>query len=187
MALKATIYKAELQVADLDRQYYGQHVLTIARHPSETDERMMLRLLVFALHASDRLAFGRGLSTEDEPALWQRDLSGRIELWAELGQPDERLIRRACGRADSVYVYSYGGNSADIWWRQIGPRLAGLANLAVVHVPTAAVQALAGLARRSMQLHCTVQDGQAWLSDQSASVQAELVTRQAIQDLPHRA
>lgn len=187
MALKATIHKAELQVANMDRQYYGQHTLTIARHPSETDERMMLRLLVFALHASDTLAFGRGLSTEDEPALWQQDLTGRIERWIELGQPDERLIRRACGRADSVYVYSYGGNSADIWWRQIGPRLAGLANLAVVHVPAAVVQALAGLTQRNMQLHCTVQDGQAWLADQSASVQVELVTRQVIQDPPHRA
>src|SRR5512147_3279852 len=106
MALKSTIFKAELQISDMDRNYYGSHSLTIARHPSETDERMMVRLLAFALHANEGLAFGRGLSTDDEPDLWQRDLTGAIRLWIDVGLPDEKLLRRACGRADEVVVYA---------------------------------------------------------------------------------
>ena len=115
MALKATIFKAALQIADMDRGYYAEHPLTIARHPSETDERMMLRVLAFALHAGPGLAFGRGLSTDDEPDLWQRDLTGAIRLWIDVGLPDEKLVRRACGRADEVVVYAYG-RGADLWW-----------------------------------------------------------------------
>ena len=108
MALKATIFKVGLQVADMERGYYGDHALTVARHPSETDERMMLRVLAFALHAGPDLAFGKGLSTDDEPDLWQRDLTGAIALWIDVGQPDEKLLRRACGRAREVVVYAYG-------------------------------------------------------------------------------
>jgi len=99
MAIKSTIYKATLQVADMDRHYYADHALTIARHPSETDERMMMRCLAFALNAGEALAFGKGLSDADEPDLWQRDLTGAIQLWIEVGQPDEKRILRACGRA----------------------------------------------------------------------------------------
>src|SRR3982750_3888876 len=109
MALKSTILKAELCIADVDRGYYHDHTLTIARHPSETEERVMVRLLAFALHASDALTFGRGLSTEDEPDLWQHDLTGTIESWIDVGLPDERVVRKACGRARDVYVLAYGG------------------------------------------------------------------------------
>ena len=123
MALKATIFKADLQIADMDRSYYADHSLTVARHPSETDERMMVRLLAFALHAGEALAFGKGLSTEDEPDLWLRDLTGVIDLWIDVGLPDEKRIRRACGRAEQVYVYSYGGHGADLWWKQTGADL----------------------------------------------------------------
>jgi len=173
MALKSTVYKAELSVADMDRHYYQTHTLTLARHPSENDERLMVRLLAFALHAHERLTFGKGLSTDDEPALWQKDLTGAVELWIDVGQPDEKSIRRACGRAGQVYVYSYSGHSADIWWSQIGGKLARLDNLAVVNLPAATVRALTGLAQRGMQLSCTIQDGQAWLADQSESVAIE--------------
>ena len=176
MALKATIFKAELQIADMDRNYYRDHALTIARHPSETDERMMLRVLAYALHASDALAFGRGLSTEDEPDLWQRDLTGAIELWIEVGQPDEKRLRRACGRARQVIVYAYGARGAQVWWDQVGARLERNANLGVMLVPAAASQALAQLAQRSMQLHCTVQDRQVWLGNAERRVQVELTT-----------
>jgi len=99
MASNATIYKTTIQIADMDRQYYQDHVLTLARHPSETDERMMVRLLAFALHAHEALSFGRKVSAEEEPALWLKDLTGAIDLWIEVGQPDEKIIRRACGRA----------------------------------------------------------------------------------------
>jgi uncharacterized protein YaeQ len=174
MALKATIFKAELQIADMDRNYYHEHTLTIARHPSETDERMMVRVLAYALHASEALSFGKGLSTDDEPDLWQKDLTGTIELWIDVGLPDERRIRRACGRARQVCVYSYGGHGAAIWWDQNSSKLERSSNLTVVSVPAAASQALAKLARRNMQLNCTIQDEQVWLGDAEDRVQVEL-------------
>jgi len=174
MALKATIFKAELQIADMDRNYYHEHELTIARHPSETDERMMVRLLAYALHADEALLFGKGLSADDEPDLWQKDLTGAIELWIDVGQPDEKRIRRACGRAGQVFVYSYGGHGAAIWWDQTGGKLERTRNLTVVSVPAAASQGLAKLARRNMQLNCTIQDEQVWLGDTEDRVQVEL-------------
>ena len=114
MALKATIYKAAVQVADIDRGYYADHELTLARHPSETEPRLMLRLLAFALNAAEGLEFGRGISTDDEPDLWQRDATGRILHWIDLGLPDERRLRRAAGRADRVTLYAYGRRSLRI-------------------------------------------------------------------------
>ena len=176
MALKATIFKAELQVADMDRNYYRDHTLTLARHPSETDERMMLRLLAFALNAHETLAFGNGLSADDEPDLWQRDLTGAIELWIEVGLPDEKSIRKACGRASQVRVYSYGGQRAHLWWNQVGGQLRRAVNLTVIDVPVPSSQAIARLARRSMQLQCTIQDGQVWFTDGQNMAHAEPVT-----------
>lgn len=178
MALKATIFKADLQVADMDRHYYGDHALTLARHPSETDERMMVRLLCFALHAHEALGFGKGLSSEDEPDLWQKDLTGAVSLWIEVGQPDEKRILKACGRAGRVAVYSYG-SASHVWWNQAGPRLERARNLTVINLPSASTQELALLAQRSMQLQCTVQDGQVWLGDGKRSVQLEPQTLMA--------
>lgn len=174
MALKATIFKAELQIADMDRNYYGTHSLTIARHPSETDERMMIRVLAFALHAGDALAFGKGLSTEDEPDLWQKDLTGAIELWIDVGQPDEKRLLKACGRSDRVVVYSYSAASA-IWWAQAAAKLERAKNLQVTNIPASASQALAALAQRSMQLQCTIQEGQLWLTGGETAVHLEPV------------
>jgi len=178
MATKATIFKVDLQIADMDRNYYQTHALTIARHPSETDERMMVRLLAFARHASDSLAFSKGLSTDDEPDLWQKDLTGDIELWIDLGQPEEKRIRKACSRARQVVIYTYSGHSAELWWQKQRDALQRQNNLTVIDVPTATVQALARLAQRGMQLQCTIQDGQIWLADDNASVQVDLVTRE---------
>jgi uncharacterized protein YaeQ len=175
MALKATIFKAALQIADMDRGYYADHALTIARHPSETDERMMLRVLAFALHAGAGLAFGNGLSTDDEPDLWQRDLTGAIRLWVDVGLPDEKLVRRACGRSVEVVVYAYG-RGADLWWGRSSVALERARNLRVMSVPAAAGQELAKLAQRSMQLQCTIQDGHVWLSDQDGAVEVALTT-----------
>ncbi len=174
MALKATIFKADLQIADMDRNYYQNHVLMLARHPSETDERMMVRLLAFALFASERLEFGRGLSAGDEPALWQKDLTGVIELWIEVGLPDEREIRKACGKAKRVVVLSYGGRGADLWWGQSRDKLERLRNLTVMSLPTAASQGIAALASRNMSLQCTIQDGQTWLTDGEQTIHVEL-------------
>jgi uncharacterized protein YaeQ len=176
MALKATIFKAELQIADMDRNYYQGHALTLARHPSETDERMMVRLLAFALFANERLEFGRGLSSDDEPALWLKDLTGAVDLWIEVGLPDEREIRKACGKAKRVVVLCYGGRGADLWWNQNRDKLERLRNLAVMNLPPATSQGLAVLARRNMSLQCTIQDGQAWLTDGERTVHIEPVT-----------
>jgi len=173
MALKSIIYKADLQVADMDRHYYADHALTIARHPSETDERMMLRVLAFALHAHPMLAFGRGLSTDDEPDLWQKDLTGAVDLWIDLGQPDERRILKACGRAGQVVVYSYG-NAAPVWWGTVARKLERARNLRVMQLPAGALAALGALAQRSMQLQCTIQDGQIWMTGGGESVHIEL-------------
>lgn len=174
MASNATIYKAALQIADMDRQYYQDHTLTVARHPSETDERVMMRLLAFALHASDTLSFGRGVGTEDEPALWQKDLTGAINLWIEVGQPDEKTLRQACGRATQVVVYAYGARSADVWWAKNHPLLDRLENLAVTLLPVESVRALAALASPSMQLQWTIQDGHLWIADDAQNVHIEL-------------
>jgi uncharacterized protein YaeQ len=173
MALKATIFKADLQIADMDRHYYQDHTLIIARHPSETDERMMIRLLAFILHANESLLFGRGLSADDEPDLWQKDLTGVIELWVEVGQPDEKRILKACGRAEKVVVYSYSSNS-NIWWNQISSRVERAKNLTVLNLPSTVSLALANLAQRNMQLQCTIQDGQIWVTANGETVQVDL-------------
>lgn len=174
MALKSTIFKAALQISDLDRNYYATHALTIARHPSETDERMMVRILAFALNADDALAFGKGISSDDEPALWRKDLTGSVELWIEVGLPDEKLLRRACGQANQVMVYTYGGRGADLWWEQNCDKLERQERLAVYNIPLETSRALAALAERNMQLQCTIQDGQIWFSQGDETVQLEL-------------
>jgi len=173
MALKATIYKAELQIADMDRNYYQTHLLTLARHPSETDERVMIRLLAFAIHASERLEFTKGLFDTDEPDLWQKDLTGAIELWIEVGQPDEKRLMKACGRAENVVVYSYSATS-HIWYKQIANKLERAKNLSVINIPAEASAQLEKMANRNMQLQCTIQDGQIWLTD---SVDTVLIER----------
>jgi uncharacterized protein YaeQ len=174
MALNATIFKASLQIADMDRGYYHDHILTLARHPSETDERMMVRLLAFVRHAHEALVFGKGLSSDDEPDLWQKDLTGAIDLWIDVGQPDERRIRRACGRAGEVFVYSYGGRGVDIWWEQTADKVARSTNLTVVNLASSSTQALAKLAQRNMELQCSVQDEHVWLTDAERTVEVEL-------------
>jgi uncharacterized protein YaeQ len=175
MAIKATIFKVNLQIADMERHYYQDHALILARHPSETDERMMVRLLVFALHAHQYLEFGQGMTADDEADLWQKDLTGAIELWIDVGLPDEKLIRKACGRADRVMVYCYGGRTADMWFAQNSSQFERLKNLTVINLPTESTRAIAKLAQRNMQLQCTIQDGQVWLSDGNESVQVERV------------
>jgi uncharacterized protein YaeQ len=176
MASNATIFKAALQIADVDRGYYQDHALTLARHPSETDERMMVRLLAFALSADEALSFGRGLSAEDEPDLWKKDLTGVIELWIEVGQRDERSIRQACGRAKQVVIYTYGGRGADQWWEENRAKLGRLDNLSVMNLPLDGSRALANLAQRDMHLQCTIQEGQVLIGDGDRSVQIELST-----------
>lgn len=184
MALKSTIYKAELQVADMDRSHYATHALTLARHPSENDERLMMRLLAYALHAdpdgsaADALAFANGMEEMDEPDLWRRNLAGEVELWIDVGQPDEKWVRKASHRAREVVLYVYGRNGAT-WWSQNGNTFTRYANVRVRQVPADASAALAALAERSMRLQCTVQDGAVWLGNGEAMVEVEFAELKA--------
>lgn len=175
MALKATIFKVNLSVTDMDRDYYETHSLTIARHPSESDERMMLRLLAFALCAHERLSFTKGLSTDDQPELWQTGLDGRIEHWIELGLPSEKRIRQACAKAEHVTLFTYGGRSFAPWWEKIRNKLTRYQNLQLFNIPPEGSQQLASLAQRSMDIHATIQDGDVFLTvnDDSLSIHPE--------------
>jgi uncharacterized protein YaeQ len=170
MAPRATVAKAELQVTDMDRHYYATHNLTLAQHPSETDARLMVRLLAFALFAHERLEFGRGLSDEDEPALWRRDYTGEIEQWIELGQPDESRVRKASGRARQVIVVCYGGQAAEAWWSRNAATLARFKNLTVIDIDANSVDALTTLFARGMRLTAMIQDGEVQLMDTERTV-----------------
>lgn len=175
MAIKATVYKASVQIADMDRNLYADHTLTLARQPSETDERMMVRLLAFALQvpADDHrgaLQVARGMADADEPDLWHKSLSGELLHWIEVGQPDERRLIKACGRSERVTLYTYSA-AASIWWAGVAGKLARLSNLTVWQLRADESQALARLAARSMSLQVTVQEGQVWVGDATTSVE----------------
>jgi uncharacterized protein YaeQ len=172
MALKSTIFKADCQIADIDRSYYQPHNLTIALHPSETEERMMVRLLAFVINAHEHLQFSKGLSSEDEPDIWQKNLTDDIELWIDVGMPDEKRIRKASNRAEKVIIYSYGGRNM-VWWKQIEPKLKRFTNVTVINLPKAATDELSQLTKRAMQLNINLQDGQIWISDDQHTAHIE--------------
>jgi uncharacterized protein YaeQ len=171
MALKATICKAELAISDMDRHFYQTFNLTLAQHPSETTERIMVRLLAFAFNAHERLEFTRGLSTDDEPDLWQKNYSDDIDVWIELGQPDEKRIRKACSRARQVIVYGYHGRPAQMWWDSLKSVCGRFDNLKVVNLDSAATGQLVKLHQRGMRLQATIQDGLVWLGDENQSIE----------------
>ena len=164
MAQKATIYKVELSVSDMDRHYYETHKLTVAKHPSETDERLMVRLIAFALNAREQLEFSRGLSTDDEPDLWEKSLSGEIELWVTLGLPSEKIVRQSCGKAKEVIIYSYYDRTTEVWWDKIKNSTTRFDNLQVINFSETDTSALAELASRAMKLQVNIQDGDVMVS-----------------------
>ena len=175
MALKSTVYKANLSIADIDHGYYADHALTLARHPSETDERMMIRILAFALNApadelAGKLEFSKGLSDVDEPELWQRDLTGEVKHWIEVGQPDDRRLMKASSRADKVSVLSFSA-STPIWWAALANKLTRAPKVAVWQIEPEQSQALAALCERSMQWQVTIQDGTVWVSSDRGTVE----------------
>lgn len=163
MAQKSTIYKVELSVSDMDRHYYETHKLTIAKHPSETDERLMVRLLAFALNAHEHLEMTKGLSTDDEPDIWQKSLSGELELWIALGLPSEKIIRQSSGKSKDVIIYAYG-STAQMWWDKVKNSTTRFDNLKVVNLIESETSALADLASRSMQIQVNIQEGEVMLS-----------------------
>ena len=164
MAQKATIYKVELSVSDMDRHYYETHKLTVAKHPSETDERLMVRILAFALNAHEQLEMTRGLSTDDEPDIWQKSLSGELELWVALGLPSEKVVRQSCGKSDEVIVYCYGGKTAEVWWEKIKNSTTRFDNLQVINFSENDTSELGRLASRAMKLQVNIQDGDVMVS-----------------------
>ena len=166
MAISSTINKVSLDIANMDRNYYQHHELTVAQHPSETDFRFMIRLIAFMANASERLSFTKGLNSDDEPDLWQKSLTGDIELWIDLGQPDEKRIRKACGRAQQVIIYTYHERKAKVWWDQQQERLQRFNNLKVLHINAEDVDVLI---KRSMQLQCNIQDGEIYLNDDDSN------------------
>jgi uncharacterized protein YaeQ len=174
LALKATIFKVELQISDMDRGHYQTYGLTVARHPSETDERLMIRVLAFALNAHEALTFTKGLSTDHEPELWMKSLSNEIELWIELGQLDEKRLRRACGLAKRVIVYLYAQRSAAVWWTQHQAMLRRFNNLRVVMLSVPGATRLDSLVRRTMLLHVTIQDNQLWVTDDRQTLSVDV-------------
>ncbi len=163
MAQKATIYKVELSVSDMDRHYYETHKLTVAKHPSETDERLMVRILAFALNASEQLEMTKGLSTDDEPDIWQKSLSGELELWVALGLPSEKVVRQSCGKSDKVVIYSYGRTAA-MWWDKIKNSTTRFDNLHVLNLSDDDTAALEQLANRTMKIQVNIQDGDVMVS-----------------------
>jgi uncharacterized protein YaeQ len=164
MAQKATIYKVELSVSDMDRHYFETHKLTVAKHPSETDERLMVRILAFALNAHEQLEMTKGISTDDEPDIWQKSLSDELELWVALGLPSEKIVRQSCGKASSVIVYSYGGRTAEMWWDKIKNSTTRFDNLRVINFSEKNTSDLGKLASRSMKLQVNIQDGDVMVS-----------------------
>lgn len=181
MALKSTIFKADLSIADIDHGYYADHALVLARHPSETDERMMVRLAALALQAhglqercqgDGQLAFGAGLSDPEDPDVSLTDFTGRKRLWIEVGQPEDKPLAKACSKADLVVVYAFHP-AAEVWWRGIEGKLARLDRLEIWRIPAQEAQALARLAERSMQLQATIQDGALTLSGAHGSALIE--------------
>ena len=174
MALGATVYKAVLDISDLDRGSYGNYVLTVARHPSETEERLMLRILAFSRLAGERLEFGRGLSTEGEPALWEIDDTGAIVYWIEVGCPDVKQVRRAAGKSGHVQIMAYDEDRLEPWWQSNRGEFGKIEKLSVVAVKNEDVRGLAQMAQRNMRLAITIQDGTIWVSNDTCSLQIDL-------------
>ncbi|RLM14144.1 hypothetical protein BIY27_09180 [Gibbsiella quercinecans] len=173
MALKATIYKATVNIADMDRHFYHDAALTLAQHPSETEQRMMLRLLAWICHANERLVFTKGLSTADEPEIWLRNDHNGLELWVELGLPDEKRLRKACNQSAQVVLYAYGERAAQVWWQGMQAKAANHKNLHIRFLGDAQLARLAALANRNMVLQATLQEGMIWLSDAQNSLEIQ--------------
>ncbi len=171
MAINSTINKVSLNIADMDRHYYQSHALTVAQHPSETDFRFMVRLIAFMANASEQLSFTKGLCIDDEPELWRKSLTDDIELWIDLGQPDEKRIRKACGRSREVIIYTYDERKAKVWWEQQQEKLKRFNNLSVLHMSAKGVESMV---KRSMQLQCNIQDGELFLNDNNSTYTVSL-------------
>lgn len=170
MAQNATIFKAQIQLSDMDRHHYDSLSLTLARHPSETDERMMVRVLAYILHAHEQLQFTKGLCADDEPDLWQVNYADEIEAWIDVGLPDEKRIRKASSRAQKVFLYAYGGRPVELWFKNIESKIERFDNVTIVDLPQEVTLLMASMTQRSIELQCTIEDGEIWISDMQQEV-----------------
>ena len=165
MALKATIFKVNLSICDLNQHYYDDLALTVAQHPSENERRMMFRIVLFALHAKEKAIFTKGLCTQDEPELWTHNLIGEIEHWIELGTPDLKRIKQACGKARKVTIYTYQERASIEWFESLKTSLERFNNLTIIHLKQANGIEIEALASRSMDLSVTIQDQEICLAN----------------------
>jgi len=174
MALGATIYKLKIALSDLNRQHYQTLGLTVAQHPSETLERMMARVLVYCLNSEENLAFGKGLSSDEEPDIWLRTLDGRTAVWIEVGEPNFERVKKATHVAEVVKVYSFN-TRADVWWTQGASKFSQL-DAEFFQFDWTDVQALAKLVQRNMDLSVTISDGSAFVADQKSGFEVHWKT-----------
>jgi len=173
MAIGATIYRVHLNIADMDRHYYEEHTLTMAKHPSETDLRLMVRLIAFVRHANEALEFTKGISQEDEPDLWQKSLSDDIDLWIDIGQPDEKRVKKACGRSKEVFIYIYQEGPGSAWFKLLEKKFKRFSNLRIVYLKIEGE--IEALVSRSMDLQCNISDGEIDLIKDDNSVHVNCI------------
>jgi len=164
VAIKPTIYKLRVNLSDLNRDYYDTLSLTIALHPSETIERMMARMLAFCINAEPELSFTKGLSSIEEPDIWQRTLDDQIALWIDIGEPASERIKKASRQAKKVSVYSFNSKS-DVWWQQGQSKFKQL-NVSVYRFDWPGIQALAALVERTMDFSVTITGDSAYIATQ---------------------
>jgi len=157
----------------MDTHYYAEHTLTMAKHPSESDLRLMIRLVSFALNADEALTFTKGISQDDEPDLWKKSLSGDIECWIDIGQPDEKRVKKACGRSDKVIIYVYQEGVGEAWLKQNNKVFRRLKNLSINYIKIDGD--LEALVSRTMDIQCNISDGEISFirEDQSVEIHCE--------------
>ena len=173
MALPSTIYRANLQLADIDRGVYETFQTTVARHPSETAERLVARLLALAIFSEPDLAFTKGLSAADEPDLWAIGADGRVRLWVEVGAPDSDRILKACRHAERVALLACG-RALSSWDQQHLPKLDGVRNLTVVSLDQLFVSTLASSLERSINWSVTITEGRMYLMNGDAAYETPI-------------
>lgn len=169
MAIKPTIYKARISLSDLERDYYDAISLTIAQHPSETLERMMVRVLAYCINAQEDLELTKGLDEVDEPDLWVRTMDEQTTLWIDVGEPSFERVKKACNQAKAVKVYSFNSKS-DVWWAQGEAKLSRL-EASVYRFPWDNIEALAKLVERTMDLSVTITGNSAYVAGDLGEVE----------------
>ncbi len=180
MALPSTIYRTNLQLADIDRGVYETLQTTVARHPSETEERLLARLLAFALFQEEGLQFTKGVGAGDEPDLWSKGPDGRVLLWVEVGLPEAERLIKAARHAERVALLACG-NALPAWERQQLPKLAAVANLTVTSVDQGFIKGLTARLERAISWEITITEGTLYLQVGGESLQTPLLVRTALQ------